>query len=137
MRLLKAVALLRNPDTKVINVAEDCGFNHLGLFNTCFKRRFGTSPGQWRKQAVLSGDHSAEVGGAAAGCPLRVNGLCPLTDQPKNQGAVPQQPAQTKKADSARASLDAQAPHDAGVILVVGEQKLGKITPTRAFVPNR
>ena len=49
MRLLKAISLLRDPDIKIINVAEQCGFNHLGLFNTCFKRRFGTSPGQWRK----------------------------------------------------------------------------------------
>jgi len=49
MRLLKAASLLRDPDAKVINVAEQCGFNHLGLFNTCFKRRFGSSPGQWRK----------------------------------------------------------------------------------------
>ena len=32
MRLLKAVSLLRDPDAKVINVAERCGFNHLGLF---------------------------------------------------------------------------------------------------------
>jgi AraC-like DNA-binding protein len=49
LRLLKAVSLLRDPEVKVINVAEQCGFNHLGLFNTCFRRRFGTSPGQWRK----------------------------------------------------------------------------------------
>src|SRR5215831_4899018 len=49
MRLLKAVSLLREPEAKVINIAEQCGFNHLGLFNTCFKRRFGSSPGQWRK----------------------------------------------------------------------------------------
>jgi AraC-like DNA-binding protein len=49
MRLLKAVSLLRDPDMKIINVAEGCGFNHLGLFNTCFKRRFGRSPGEWRK----------------------------------------------------------------------------------------
>lgn len=48
MRLLKAVSLLRNPNVKIINVAEQCGFNHLGLFNTCFKRRFGNSPGKWR-----------------------------------------------------------------------------------------
>jgi AraC-like DNA-binding protein len=54
MRLLKAVSLLRDPDTKVISVAEQCGFNHLGLFNTCFKRRFGSSPGQWRKTASAS-----------------------------------------------------------------------------------
>ena len=51
MRLVKAVSLLRDPNIKVINVAEQCGFNHLGLFNTCFKRRFGQTPGQWRKTA--------------------------------------------------------------------------------------
>jgi len=54
MRLLKAVSLLRDPNIKVINVAEQCGFNHLGLFNTCFKRRFGETPGQWRKSAAES-----------------------------------------------------------------------------------
>jgi len=52
MRLLKAVSLLRDGEAKIINVAEQCGFNHLGLFNTCFKRRFGVSPGQWRKSTV-------------------------------------------------------------------------------------
>ena len=51
MRLLKAVSLLRDLNIKVINVAEQCGFNHLGLFNTCFKRRFGQTPGEWRKTA--------------------------------------------------------------------------------------
>lgn len=54
MRLLKAISLLRDPSAKVINVAEQCGFNHLGLFNTCFKRRFGASPGQWRKSVLQS-----------------------------------------------------------------------------------
>ena len=49
MRLVRAAACLRNEYAKVISVAEQCGFHHLGLFNTCFKRRFGTSPGQWRK----------------------------------------------------------------------------------------
>jgi AraC-like DNA-binding protein len=57
MRLLKAVSLLRDPNIKVINVAEQCGFNHLGLFNTCFKRRFGQTPGQWRKAASPNEDH--------------------------------------------------------------------------------
>jgi len=52
MRLLKAVSLLRDPNIKVINVAEQCGFNHLGLFNTCFKRRFGQTPGHWRKTSA-------------------------------------------------------------------------------------
>src|SRR2546430_2401773 len=52
MRLLKDVSLLRDPNIKVINVAEQCGFNHLGLFNTCFKRRFGQTPGHWRKTSA-------------------------------------------------------------------------------------
>jgi AraC-like DNA-binding protein len=52
MRLVRAAACLRNEQAKVISVAEQCGFHHLGLFNTCFKRRFGTSPGQWRKQGA-------------------------------------------------------------------------------------
>src|ERR1019366_4324749 len=60
MRLLKAISLLRDPDAKVINVAEQCGFNHLGLFNTCFKRRFGTSPGHWRKASIQAADASAK-----------------------------------------------------------------------------
>ena len=55
MRLLKAISLLRDANAKIINVAEQCGFNHLGLFNTCFKRRFGTSPGQWRKSVLQAG----------------------------------------------------------------------------------
>jgi len=50
IRLLKAASLLRDHYTKVINVAEESGFNHLGLFNTCFKKRFGVSPGEWRKR---------------------------------------------------------------------------------------
>jgi AraC-like DNA-binding protein len=79
MRLLKAVSLLRDPNAKVIRVAEECGFNHLGLFNTCFRRRFGTSPGKWRKSAspatkpmVLPTKHDV-------GCPLQISGLCPMS----------------------------------------------------------
>jgi transcriptional regulator GlxA family with amidase domain len=37
MRLMKAASLLRDTGAKVINVAEQCGFNHLGLFNICFR----------------------------------------------------------------------------------------------------
>jgi len=65
IRLLKAVSLLRNPQAKVINVAEQCGFNHLGLFNTCFKRRFGVSPGQWRKSGMTVPPLSASPGSQA------------------------------------------------------------------------
>ena len=72
MRLSKAVALLRDPSAKVINVAEQCGFNHLGLFNTCFKRRFGTSPGRWRKLSSQAETPSSSLG-------LKIDGAsCPL-----------------------------------------------------------
>ncbi len=81
IRLLKAVSLLRNPREKVINVAEQCGFNHLGLFNTCFKRRYGTSPGQWRKQALGPETPSTRKSENKPTCPLHANGLCPWGGQ--------------------------------------------------------
>jgi AraC-like DNA-binding protein len=52
LRLEKAAALLRSTDDKVINIAMDCGFNHLGLFSARFKRRFGANPSEWRKLAL-------------------------------------------------------------------------------------
>lgn len=87
MRLLKAVSLLRDPDAKVISVAERSGFNHLGLFNTCFKRRFGSTPSQWRSSNAQSKGRpialpiglpqgTGELHGGP-GCPLQSNGLCP------------------------------------------------------------
>jgi AraC-like DNA-binding protein len=79
MRLLKAVSLLRNATAKVINVAEQCGFNHLGLFNTCFKRRFGVSPGQWRKEAAKGPTAPASAVPQSFACPMQSKGLCPLT----------------------------------------------------------
>jgi AraC-like DNA-binding protein len=78
MRLLKAISLLRNPDAKIINVAEECGFNHLGLFGTCFRRRFGNSPGQWRKTAE---NH------VASSLSLPPNGLAPLEFNGNSRGA--------------------------------------------------
>lgn len=50
LRLKKVACLLRNPNMKIISVAEQCGFNHLSQFNARFKRRFGVSPALWRKQ---------------------------------------------------------------------------------------
>jgi AraC-like DNA-binding protein len=88
MRLLKAVSLLRDPDAKIINVAEQCGFNHLGLFNTCFKRRFGSSPGQWRKLTVESENQTAGLAEATQVCPLRTNGLCPWSGKPEYSNPV-------------------------------------------------
>jgi len=84
MRLLKAVSLLRDPGAKIINVAEQCGFNHLGLFNTCFKKRFGASPGQWRKTGAREETKIGELGKDDSSCPLRAKGLCPWTGHVQN-----------------------------------------------------
>jgi len=114
MRLLKSVSLLRDPDAKVIRVAEDCGFNQLGLFNTCFKRRFGTSPGKWRKLNLKSGGSSKPLSHGvpkphesdACGCPLQINGLCPLSGTVTDSTtARPYQAALPKKADPASLSI--------------------------------
>jgi len=76
IRLLKAASLLRDPDLKIINVADQCGFNHLGLFNEVFKRRFGLTPGQWRIEAQ-SPAVADPNGKPEPPCRLRISGLCP------------------------------------------------------------
>jgi AraC-like DNA-binding protein len=83
MRLLKALALLRDPSAKIIRVAEQCGFNHLGLFNACFKKRFGNTPGRWRKGGEMSASNGvaivADVEVGHPSCPMHSRGLCPWT----------------------------------------------------------
>jgi AraC-like DNA-binding protein len=82
MRLLRALSLLRDPGVKVINVAEQCGFNHLGLFNTCFKRRFGVTPGMWRNtHTETQKNQSREPAPKIDKCPLQANGFCPLSNK--------------------------------------------------------
>jgi AraC-like DNA-binding protein len=97
IRLLKAVSLLRDPHSKVINVAERCGFNHLGLFNTCFRRRFGISPSQWRKRTLEAEAGAGGLAERSVTCPLRSNGLCPQTAEgsgvPPVQSTALAQPA--------------------------------------------
>ena len=93
IRLLKAVSLLRNSQAKVINVAEQCGFNHLGLFNTCFKRRFGMSPGQWRNSSANEREAKALAGARsmpapAAGLPVREGSLPAVTPLDQKEAAA-------------------------------------------------
>ena len=52
MRLQRARQLLADSDAKVINVAYDSGYRHLGLFNAMFKKRFGVTPSEWRQQCA-------------------------------------------------------------------------------------
>jgi len=50
LRLQRARQFLASSDAKIINIAYDCGYRHLGLFNAMFKKRFGVTPSEWRQQ---------------------------------------------------------------------------------------
>jgi AraC-like DNA-binding protein len=50
LRLQRARQLLADSNAKVINVAYVSGYRHLGLFNAMFKKRFGLTPVEWRRQ---------------------------------------------------------------------------------------
>jgi len=51
LRLQRAKQLLTDSDDKIINVAYESGYHHLGLFNSSFKKHFGMTPGQWRQHS--------------------------------------------------------------------------------------
>jgi hemolysin activation/secretion protein/AraC-like DNA-binding protein len=50
LRLQRARQLLADANAKVITVAYESGYRHLGLFNAMFKKRFGVTPSEWRQQ---------------------------------------------------------------------------------------
>ena len=52
LRLQRARQLLADPDAKIINVAHDTGYRHLGLFHAMFKKRFGLTPAEWHRQSL-------------------------------------------------------------------------------------
>jgi AraC-like DNA-binding protein len=89
MRLLQACSLLRDPEVKVIHVAEKCGFGNLGFFNMVFRRRFGASPGQWRQR--MQGQESEPVRPIALSpeCRFQAGGLCPWSVNGKNGARHP------------------------------------------------
>jgi AraC-like DNA-binding protein len=50
VRLDRAQELLAHTQSKVLEVAIESGYQSLSLFNLMFKKRFGTTPGQWRQR---------------------------------------------------------------------------------------
>lgn len=67
LRLQRARQLLAATNAKIINVAYESGYRHLGLFNQMFKRRFGVTPSAWRqKNVTASTDHFPGRGGGMA-----------------------------------------------------------------------
>ncbi|MEI9962346.1 MAG: helix-turn-helix transcriptional regulator [Limisphaerales bacterium] len=53
LRLQRARQLLTESNAKIINVAYDSGYRHLGLFNAMFKKRFGVTPSEWRQKNIV------------------------------------------------------------------------------------
>jgi len=128
MRLLKAASLLRDPDTKVINVAEQCEFNHLGLFNTCFKRRFGVSPGRWREMSVRVEEQPIRPVDDSLACFWQSNGLCPWTGRLDDRQPAEGEAAKARKAGLARLVISVQIPEGSiGYKPVTGQRKIGGI----------
>ena len=50
LRLQRAKQLLADPKDKISNIAFESGYRHIGLFNSMFKKRFGLTPREWRRQ---------------------------------------------------------------------------------------
>jgi AraC-like DNA-binding protein len=55
LRLLKARQMLTETDSRVMTVAHACGYRHLGVFNALFKKRFGFTPTECRRQNARNG----------------------------------------------------------------------------------
>ena len=73
LRLQRARLLLTSSNAKIINVAFESGYRHLGLFNAMFKKRFGLTPSAWRRQNLQKALPSRLGGGLnrfPAGQPL-------------------------------------------------------------------
>jgi AraC-like DNA-binding protein len=55
LRLEKARQLLADTDEKIVSIAHESGYRHLGFFNSMFKKRFGMTPSEWRRQNAATG----------------------------------------------------------------------------------
>ncbi len=81
LRLQRAQHLLADSSAKIINVAYESGYRHLGLFNAMFKKRFGLTPSEWRQQnlrkklPVQPRNHLSQLK-TRAGVWLAMLGLC-------------------------------------------------------------
>jgi AraC family transcriptional regulator len=54
-RLRAAALRLRDDDSKIVDIAFDCGFNDLSNFNHAFRAEFATSPSAWRARGGARG----------------------------------------------------------------------------------
>lgn len=61
LRLEKARHMLVSSDEKILNIALECGYRHLGLFSVLFKRRFKVTPSEMRRRSQEGGDATRAV----------------------------------------------------------------------------
>jgi AraC-like DNA-binding protein len=54
LSLQRASQLLADPGITIRKVAHEMGFQHVGLFNSSFKKRFGVTPKEWRERQVVA-----------------------------------------------------------------------------------
>jgi AraC-like DNA-binding protein len=54
LKLQHARQLLLESNIKIASIAGTSGYRHLGLFNNAFKKRFGVTPSEWRRQNLNS-----------------------------------------------------------------------------------
>ena len=52
LRLHQAAALLRRTDRSISQIAEEVGFDDVGYMSRCFKKQFGMTPTQVKRQAL-------------------------------------------------------------------------------------
>jgi AraC family cel operon transcriptional repressor len=55
LRLRRAVRLLKEPDAKITSVATELGFESLSHFHRLFKRHYGLTPAQYRRDQTVPG----------------------------------------------------------------------------------
>lgn len=60
-RIDEACKFLKSTEDSILSISEQVGFHSLSSFNRCFAKLMGTSPREWRKQALQSEAQSAKA----------------------------------------------------------------------------
>jgi AraC-like DNA-binding protein len=61
LKLIKARQLLAETNMRVIEIATASGFRDQGMFSSAFKRRFGMTPGEWRRDGAADDPQSSHA----------------------------------------------------------------------------
>ncbi len=61
LRLARACDLLATTDSKVVEVAQESGYQSTSLFSAMFKQRLGVSPAKWREQLKGNGRRPSKL----------------------------------------------------------------------------